>query len=317
MEVTFQNQRRKKNLKNRFIKKISMLLVDSDIQHQKFMADILSQKASSDFAKDGSQALKKIVQKEYDLIVTEIDLPDNKTFDLIQKTKLEYPHAVIIVLCNEQSFLKAMESIRWGATDIIVKPLSIEQIVVIVEKFFSIVEEQQKDFFLHSLTEKKFGRYVLPSLVEVVNQFLKEIVVVLKRLPQMNTKNLLSLRLAIYEMLFNALEHGNLEISYEKKQSLLQSKENYFDYLEKRCQQLPFKNRKIFFEYNYEKPVLTIFIQDEGKGFDSKKFLKNSHTKKNPFVQNGRGILISQLSLDELSYNKTGNQVIFKKVLNK
>lgn len=317
MKTSFHNVKAEGKSQEIFQKKINMLLVDPDTNHQEFMADILSQKAFSDFAIDGSQALKKIIQTDYDLILTEIDLPDNKTFDLIQRIKLEYPQAVIIVLCQEESFLKAMESIRWGAVDVIIKPLSIEQIVILIEKFFSITEENQKDFFLHSLTEQKYGRYRLPTSVEAINQFLKEIVVVLKRLPEMNTKNLLSLRLAIYEMLFNALEHGNLEIDYKKKQLLLQNQKNYFSYLQRRCQEPAFQKRKILFEYNYQKPKLTIVIQDEGSGFDSKKFLANSTAKESPFLQNGRGILISQLNLDELFYNEIGNQVTFSKILNK
>lgn len=297
-------------------KKIKMLSVEADSSHQNFMSDLLSQKAETDFATSGTEALQKIAKQEYDLVICEIDLPDKKAFDLIQKTKREYPNIVIVVLSEQDNFFEAMDAIRWGASDILLKPLSIEQIVILIEKFFSMAEENQKDFFLHSCIKEEKSSYVLPTSITAMNQFIQEFIVVIKRFPNVTKDNLFAIRLSVYEMLLNAIEHGNLEVDYNEKKKLLQSSDNYFDNLQKRCALKPYRNRKIFVDYHYEPSKFSVTIKDEGKGFDVENFSQQKTANENPLSLNGRGILISKLNLDELSYNEKGNSVtIVKKLL--
>lgn len=116
-----------------------------------------------------------------------------------------------------------------------------------------------------------------------------------------------------HELLVNAIEHGNLEITLDQKKSLIHSGK-LLTFLEARIDEQPYKDRKVYVNcekgiYN-NKAVLMITITDEGQGFDWARQIVISTKNCSVSQIHGRGILIAkEFSFDDLIYNKTGNQV--------
>ncbi|MDP2194078.1 MAG: ATP-binding protein [Alphaproteobacteria bacterium] len=121
------------------------------------------------------------------------------------------------------------------------------------------------------------------------------------------------LRTACHELLVNAIEHGNLEISAEEKQQHIHSG-TLLALIEERMQMHPYKERfvSVTCERYYEAPnlkMIRITITDQGKGFDWRKVLDHMHIMDER--AQGRGIYIAKnLCFDALHYNESGNQVI-------
>lgn len=110
----------------------------------------------------------------------------------------------------------------------------------------------------------------------------------------------------ISELLANAVEHGNLGITYDEKTPLIESGKLQ-DEIERRLQLPENKNKfvKVSVKKNGEK--FTVLIEDEGKGFDFEKYLKFDDSR--IFDNHGRGIAISASYLD-LKYLEKGNKVL-------
>lgn len=108
-------------------------------------------------------------------------------------------------------------------------------------------------------------------------------------MPSIANEDRYELKLIFSELLFNALIHGNKEDS---------NKHVTF------CVEILPKN------------IIFSSVQDEGKGFDYKKILKQCSTvatDNDIFSETGRGIkLVSKLT-DKLSFNSIGNQIKFYK----
>ncbi|HOF13261.1 MAG TPA: ATP-binding protein, partial [Spirochaetota bacterium] len=125
------------------------------------------------------------------------------------------------------------------------------------------------------------------------------------------------LRLVISELLINAIEHGNLDITYEDKLLKLQD-DVYFDYMTQKINEKDNKDKKIKVEFMVNSERIVIKISDQGKGFDHKKYLSRSAEQitEESLLQHGRGILLARQIFDEIKYNDKGNQVLCIKYFN-
>lgn len=115
------------------------------------------------------------------------------------------------------------------------------------------------------------------------------------------------LNLALFECLANALEHGNLEVTYDEKTADIQLGV-YLENLRRKAKQMPYRARKIHIEYVVDDEGAIIDIQDEGSGFDSASLLeKIKHKEKEDY--HGRGILLALNMVDSVQYSEKGSRV--------
>lgn len=114
-------------------------------------------------------------------------------------------------------------------------------------------------------------------------------------------------RVGLAEMLTNAIEHGNLSISGEQK---LESTENgtYYELVEERLQDERYKDKKVIFSYLINAEQVKISIEDSGKGFKVEE-IPDPTDQEGLFKLHGRGILITRMYFDTVSYNSVGNRV--------
>ncbi|TGL72153.1 7TM diverse intracellular signaling domain-containing protein [Leptospira jelokensis] len=125
------------------------------------------------------------------------------------------------------------------------------------------------------------------------------------------------IRSSVREIIINAVEHGNLNISFdEKSNALLEG--NYLEFLQKRQEDPRYRQKKVKIEYSFSHEFVAYRITDEGKGFDHKKHMEKSIDAMNEaHIQHGRGILMTKSVFDRIEYNEKGNQVSLIKFLNR
>ena len=111
----------------------------------------------------------------------------------------------------------------------------------------------------------------------------------------------------LLELLVNAVEHGNLEISYEEKTKLIL--ENRWQHEVERRLMLPrYRERHVTVALVRDATALTITIRDQGAGFHWQKYLE--FDAKRAFDPNGRGIALARKTVfDVIEYQGNGNQV--------
>jgi Histidine kinase-like ATPase domain len=136
----------------------------------------------------------------------------------------------------------------------------------------------------------------------------KELSVLLGSMCPQNTEATIGL----LELMINSIEHGNLEISYDKKGQLLKDGVWHTEVL-RRLVQEKYSHKFITVDYTKTSERVTFLITDEGEGFNFEYFLTAAdcgETEKPSTKFHGRGIaLTKQLCFDELTYLGRGNQV--------
>jgi len=117
------------------------------------------------------------------------------------------------------------------------------------------------------------------------------------------------LQMTLMEFLTNALEHGNLDISYEEKTAWLMEGKDMMALFEERNKNPEYADKKIHISYSIGKSKSTFVIRDDGKGFDWRKYLEKNE---NSEELHGRGISMGLDLAKRVSYNEKGNEVSFE-----
>jgi sigma-B regulation protein RsbU (phosphoserine phosphatase) len=114
--------------------------------------------------------------------------------------------------------------------------------------------------------------------------------------------------IGITELLVNAVEHGNLGITYEEKTAL--NADGTWDDEVKRRLALPENaNKRVEMLFERDDREICFTIRDEGSGFDFQRFLDVDPQR--AFDNHGRGIAMARrLSFDSLEYRGAGNEVV-------
>lgn len=118
------------------------------------------------------------------------------------------------------------------------------------------------------------------------------------------------LHVALFEMLMNAVEHGNCEITFEEKKTWLEGGGDIIDLIKEKNKDPRISRKKVCFSYLITKEKSSFTIKDEGTGFDYKIRLANAG-KPGVLALHGHGIKMTAIYTENLSYNKKGNKVSF------
>ena len=113
--------------------------------------------------------------------------------------------------------------------------------------------------------------------------------------------------LGLTELITNAVEHGNLGITYEEK-SRLNAEGGWENEVVNRLASPAYKDKYATVEFNRNDTKITLVITDQGKGFDWHKYMEISPER--AFDSHGRGIaLANSISFKHVEYLDSGNKV--------
>ena len=87
-------------------------------------------------AKDGKDALDKLVSGKVDMLLTDLNMPNMDGIELIRQVRAipRYRFAPIVMLTTESQDAKKQEGKKAGATGWIVKPFKPEQLLAVIKK---------------------------------------------------------------------------------------------------------------------------------------------------------------------------------------
>ncbi len=156
-------------------------------------------------------------------------------------------------------------------------------------------------------------KYILKNNIGDVAGLIKEICIEISDCIDEANINLFAA--ALYEVAINAIEHGNLGISYETKKEWIE-KSIYQEKLAELLKSEKAKNTFVMISLEVEESSLTLTVQDEGSGFKPQKEMEK--IIKEDFMRNcGRGMMMMKSYFDEIKYNDTGNSITLIKNIKK
>lgn len=104
-----------------------LLIVDDEEKVRKYLSSLLRHRGYRvDAAPDGITALEMVNQKDFDLVLLDVLMPGPDGLTVLQEIKRQKPNVQVIMLTGNASVNTAVEGIRLGAFDYLLKPLDLD-----------------------------------------------------------------------------------------------------------------------------------------------------------------------------------------------
>jgi diguanylate cyclase (GGDEF)-like protein len=111
-----------------------VLVVDDDrLVLQLFVETLTEEGYDVDGASNGVEAMKLIRKNRYDVILTDLKLPDISGIEILRKVKERTPNVEVIIITAYGTVDSIVEAVKEGAFDFIVKPAELSRISVAVK----------------------------------------------------------------------------------------------------------------------------------------------------------------------------------------
>ncbi len=107
----------------------SILSVDDDMEMLDLLHEVVSQLGHDSMtAVDGVDALEKLVENQFDIVITDISMPRMNGIELTKRIKADLEDTDVLVVTGYQEEYKYTDVIEIGASDFISKPFNINEL---------------------------------------------------------------------------------------------------------------------------------------------------------------------------------------------
>lgn len=128
----------------------SVLSVDDDGELRELLHELISQMGhASVTAADGVDALEKMEEKHFDIVITDINMPRLNGVGLIKRIASDFSDTDVIAITGYQTEYNYTDIIALGASDFISKPINIDEFEAKIKR---IVRERNMRFELRRLS---------------------------------------------------------------------------------------------------------------------------------------------------------------------
>jgi DNA-binding NtrC family response regulator len=113
----------------------SILVVDDDQLVNEFITETLTRSGYEiASASSGLEALEILDEREFDLVITDVRMPEMDGITLMTKIKENMPDTVVVVITAFGTVKNAVDAMKKGAYDYILKPCSPDELVIVVNR---------------------------------------------------------------------------------------------------------------------------------------------------------------------------------------
>ncbi len=120
-----------------------ILIVEDDVAFCQMLETFLTKKGYEvNASHTGNDALAKIKSNNYDIVLTDVRLPDRDGNEILQILKEEHPGTKVILMTGYAEVNLAVDAIKTGAFDYISKPINPEKMLQVVKSALESEEEQ-------------------------------------------------------------------------------------------------------------------------------------------------------------------------------
>ncbi len=158
---------------------MKILVVDDEESIRTILKRTFQKEGYSVFtASSGNEALNELQRTSFDLVITDLRIPDGDGLHLLKQINSLYPDTMVMVITAYASTESAVEAMKSGAIDYIVKPINIEELRIVVrnalekkllqEENIRLKKELSEKYSFHSLVGKSKKMIEIFSLIEKI-----------------------------------------------------------------------------------------------------------------------------------------------------
>lgn len=286
-----------------------VLVVEDEPINRELLIENLTEHGYATVCAEGGEEAWRIIENDpsrFDLVLLDRIMPDIDGIEVLRRIRAHpsLQHTPVIMQTALAAEADIAEGLSAGAYYYLTKPFTAEALLAIVA---AAAKDRRQHLELEAEARKTASS--LACLHRAEFRF---------RTPE-EARNLATMVahgapepgrivLGLSELMLNAVEHGNLGITYDEKSQLIRE-DRLFEEVARRLAQPEYANRYAVLEFERSGDGVSFRIADQGKGFDWKNYLEI--TPDRAFDTHGRGIAMARmLSFDGLIYEDPGNVVL-------
>jgi phosphoserine phosphatase RsbU/P len=242
----------------------------------------------------------------FDVVLLDRSMPKLSGLELLARMKEHARLRLLPVILQTASTQpsEVVEGLRAGAYYYLTKPYDAEMLLAVVRtaaseygEYRSLQEKLRKG--LHSLTLLREARFSLQTVAQA-----RDIAAMMAT----TCPDPPAVVIGLLELLLNAIEHGNLGITYQEK-SELTTRGEWQAEINRRMTLPENATKQVELRFERTDTEIRFTIRDEGPGFEWQRFLDIEPQR--AFDTHGRGIVMARgFSFDSLDYRGCGNEVV-------
>ena len=291
-----------------------ILIVDDTAVDRRLAGGLLESAghAEVEYAENGLQALDRIAAQPPDLVVTDLQMPELSGLQLVEQIRLHYPNIPVILMTARGSEAIAVEALERGAASYVPKSHLSRRLPQTVDDLLGLVRADRSYTHLAQCQTRMELEYELendPQLIDALVDMLQQM---LRGMQLTDETGTFRVGVALREALFNALYHGNLQLTAEDLQAASeQLLQRGTDTISQRRSEPFCRDRRIRVRVQMDRQEARFVIEDDGDGFDYAAQLASINPAADPLgkSESGRGFVLMLALMDEVSFNENGNCV--------
>ena len=284
-----------------------VLAVDDEPINLEIISEtLLDNQCQVELATDGEEAWHRLDTDEaYDLVILDRMMPRLDGLALLRRLKADgrFRRLPVIMQTAASTPEQVRQGIEAGAYYYLTKPYDPRALLAIVRAALVEIAEHRR------AERAETGIAALELAVRGVFRF--------RNLDQARAlANLLAgicpdpamAAIGLNELLINAVEHGNLGITYQEKLQL-RLDNRWEEEVARRLEAAQWRDRTVQVSFEHDDDGIEFVIADQGDGFDATAYLDFDPAR--ACDPNGRGIAMArQLSFSDLQYRGKGNVAV-------
>ncbi len=129
---------------------------------------------------NGSDAYQQILESNFDLILTDIEMPSMKGIELLEKVSQTNPMTIVMVITAYGSLETAIAALRLGASDYILKPVEFDELLIKISRLLNyrqltfenqvLRRELQREYSFENIVGKSDAMQSVFDMIKHVSQ---------------------------------------------------------------------------------------------------------------------------------------------------
>ncbi len=139
-------------------------------------------------AKNGEEAIEKIREGSFDIVITDLKMPQYDGLEVTDQVNRYAPDTLVMIITAYATVDTAVQALRKGASDYLLKPLDLDEVTVRVNQLMERKSLMQENKYLREQIDKDFNfNHIIGE-----SEAMKEVYDMIERVSQAQTTVLIS-----------------------------------------------------------------------------------------------------------------------------
>jgi len=156
-----------------------ILIADDERELRDALCTVLSEEGfDCKVAGDGEEAIKLIEEENFDILIADIKMPKRNGIEVLEKVNQISPKTVTIIITAYATVETAIEALRRGAVDYLIKPVDFDEVIMRVKRIRQYQQLNLEVQYLRKEVHTKFNENLIigkSTAMQNVFQLIKKV----------------------------------------------------------------------------------------------------------------------------------------------